>query len=74
VGKFAVKFLSLTKTHKRDQNLPSKVHMKQINACWINIIKFLREFLIECDTINIKRGDILLKLIDLTKDTIDLII
>jgi hypothetical protein len=68
VGTFAVKVSSLSETHRREQNLPSKVHMKQINACWLKRIKCLRELLSECDTINIKRGDIFLKLVDLTKE------
>jgi hypothetical protein len=42
--------------------------MKQINACWLKRIKCLRELLSECDVINIKRGDIFLKLVDLTKE------
>jgi hypothetical protein len=63
-----MKVSSLREIHRRDQNLPSKVHMKQINACWLKRIKCLRELLSECDTINIKRGDIFLKLVDLTKE------
>jgi hypothetical protein len=42
--------------------------MKQINACWLKIIKCLRELLSECDVVKIKRGDIFLKLVDLTKE------
>jgi hypothetical protein len=68
VGTFAAKVSIFSKTHRRDQNLPSKVHMKQINACWLKRIKCLKELFFECDTINIKRGDIFLKLIDLTNE------
>jgi hypothetical protein len=42
--------------------------MKQINACWLKRIKCLRKLLSECDTVNIKRGDIFLKIVDLTKE------
>ena len=42
--------------------------MQPINACWLKRIKLLRDLLTECDTINIKMGDILLKLVDLTKE------
>jgi hypothetical protein len=68
VGTFLVKVLSLSDLHGRDKNIPSKTHMKQINACWLKIIKFLREMLSECDVINTKRGDVFLKLVDLTKE------
>jgi len=42
--------------------------MKQINSCFLKRIKFLRELLSECNVINIKRGDVFLKLVDLTKE------
>jgi hypothetical protein len=41
--------------------------MKQIIACWLKRIRCLRELLNECDTINIKLGDIFLKLFDFKK-------
>jgi hypothetical protein len=42
--------------------------MKQINACCLKRIKCLRELLSQCDAFIIKRGDIFLKLVDLTKE------
>jgi hypothetical protein len=42
--------------------------MKHINACWLKRIKCLRELLSELDVVKIKRGDIFLKLVDLTKE------
>jgi hypothetical protein len=68
MGTFAMKVSSLTELHRRDQNLPYKNHMKKINVCWLRRIKFLRELLSECDVINIKRGNIFLKLFYLTKE------
>jgi hypothetical protein len=54
--------------HRREQNIPSKVRLKQINSCWLRRIKCLREMLVECDTINSKISDLFLKLVDLTKE------
>jgi hypothetical protein len=65
---FLVKVLSLSDLHQRDKNISSKTHMKQINSCWLKIIKCLREMLSECDVINTKRGVVFLKLVDLTKE------
>jgi hypothetical protein len=63
VGTFTTKVSSLRETHIRYHNIYPKVHMKKINACSLKRIKCLRELFFECDTINIKRGDILLKLV-----------
>jgi hypothetical protein len=52
VGTFSTKVSSLNEFHTREQNLPSKIHLKQINACWLKRIKCLGEILVECDTIN----------------------
>jgi hypothetical protein len=68
MGTFSAKVLSLSDIHRRYQNLPSKTRVKQINSFWLKIIKFLREMLSECDFINTKRGDLFLKIIDLTKE------
>jgi hypothetical protein len=45
--------------------------MKQINACWLKRIKSLREMLNELDVVKSKRGDLFLKLVDLTKELDD---
>jgi hypothetical protein len=65
---FVAKVSSLSEQHRRDQKIPSNTLMKQINACWLKIIKFLREFLSECDVINIKIGDIFLNFFYLTRN------
>jgi len=41
VGTFSTKVLILSDIHRRDQNLPSKSRLEQINACWLRIIKCL---------------------------------
>jgi hypothetical protein len=41
VGTFLTKVLSLNDIHRREKNLPSKARLKQINACWLKIIKCL---------------------------------
>jgi hypothetical protein len=68
VGTFVVKISSLSDTHRREQKIPSSIQMKKINACWLKRIKTLREILSELDVVKIKRGDLLLQLVDLTKE------
>lgn len=68
MGTFVAEVSSLSDIHRREQNLPSSIRMKQINTCWLKIIKILREMLSELDDVKIKRGYLFLKLIDLTKD------
>jgi len=72
-GTFAEKVSSLSDTHRREQNIPSNILMKQINACWIKRIKCLRELLSELNIVKIKRGDIFLKLLILPKNYMALI-
>jgi hypothetical protein len=66
MGTFVSKVLSLSDTHIREHNLPSNIWMKPINACCLKMIKSLREILYEVDVVKIKRGDLFLKLVDLT--------
>jgi len=68
LGTFVAEVSSLSDIHRREQNLPSSIRMKQINTCWLKIIKIVREMLSELDDVKIKRGYLFLKLIDLTKD------
>jgi hypothetical protein len=68
VGTFSAKVSNMNDVHRREKNLPSKIRLRQINACWLKRIKCLREILVECDTINTKRSDVFLKLVDLTKE------
>jgi hypothetical protein len=68
VGTFSKQVSRLSDTHRREKNLPSKVRMKQICACWLKRIKRLRELSSECDAMNIKRGVIFLKLVDIKKE------
>ena len=42
--------------------------MKQINVCWLERIKNLREMISELDALKNKRGDLFFKLVDLTKE------
>jgi hypothetical protein len=45
--------------------------MKQINSCQWKRIKSVREMLNEMEVMEVKRGDLFLKLVDLTKDLDD---
>jgi hypothetical protein len=53
---------------RREQNLPSKIRLRQINTGWLKMIQHLKELLEKCDNINGKRGDLFLQLVDLKKD------
>jgi hypothetical protein len=67
VGTFVEKVSSLSDTHIEEKKPSLQYSMKQINSCWLKMIKYLREMLSELDVVKIKRGDIFLKLVDLTK-------
>jgi hypothetical protein len=50
---------------EKREDFPSPVQIKQLKACWIKRIKSLKEMLVDCDTISVKKGDLYLKLIEL---------
>jgi len=64
---FSSKVSNMNDVHRREQHLPSKILLRQINTCWLKMNKCLREILVDCDTINTKRSDVFLKLVDLKK-------
>ena len=68
MGTFVEKVSSLSDTHRREQKLLSSTLMKQYNAYWLKRIKSSRKMLTELDVVKIKRGDLFLKLVDLTKE------
>jgi hypothetical protein len=68
VGTFSAKISNMNDMQRREQNLPSKIRLRKINAGWLKIIECLKELLEECDVINTKRGDLFLNLVDLTKE------
>jgi uncharacterized coiled-coil DUF342 family protein len=68
VSTFFSKVSILSNIHKREQNLPSNTQMKQINACWLKMIKKLREMISEIDALKNKRSDLFFKLVDLMKE------
>jgi hypothetical protein len=41
VDTFSAKISSMNDVHRREQNIPSKVRLKQINSCWLRRIKCL---------------------------------
>jgi len=49
----------------KEENFPSPIRIKQLKACWIKIIKSLKEMLAYCDTISVKKRELYLKLIEL---------
>jgi hypothetical protein len=51
VGTFLAIISILNGIHKREHNLPSNTRMKQISACWLKIIKNLREMISELDAL-----------------------
>jgi hypothetical protein len=68
VGTFSAKVSILGDIHKREENLPSNIRMKQINVFWLKRIGSLREMINELDVVNNKRGHLLFKLIELKKE------
>jgi hypothetical protein len=40
------------------------VRIKQLKACWLKIIKSLKDILVECNIISVKKGELCLKLIE----------
>jgi len=71
VGTFSSKVSSLSDIHRREQNLPSNIWMKQINSCWLKRKKKLREMINELDVVKSKRGDLFFKLVNLKKELDD---
>jgi hypothetical protein len=49
----------------KEEYLPSPTCIKQLKACWIKRIKCLKEILVDCDTLSVKKGELYLKLVEL---------
>jgi hypothetical protein len=62
---FVIKVSNMTEHKRKEEDLPSPTHIKQLKACWIKRIKCLKEILDDLDTLSVKRGECYLKLIDL---------
>jgi hypothetical protein len=58
-------FQGLSEFQRKEEDFPSTIHLKQLKACWLKRIKSLKEMLVECDVISVKRGELYLKLIEL---------
>jgi hypothetical protein len=65
ISTFVAKVSSLSEFQRKEEDFPSTIHIKQLKACWLKRIKSLKEMLVECDTISVKRGELYLKLIEL---------
>jgi len=60
-----IKVSNMTKHKIKEDDIPSLDHIKQLKACWIKIIKCLKEIFDDLDSLSVKRGECYLKLIDL---------
>jgi hypothetical protein len=65
ISTFSARVSSLSEFRKKEEDFPSTIHLKQLKACWLKRIKSLKEMLVECDVISVKRGELYLKLIEL---------
>jgi hypothetical protein len=61
---FIVKVSIDSELQRKEEELPSPVRIKQLKACWIKIIKSLKEMLVDCDIVSVKKWDLYLKLIE----------
>jgi hypothetical protein len=57
VTTFVMKVSNMSELKRKEEDLPSIVHIKQLKACWIKRIKCLKEILVDCDTISVKKGE-----------------
>jgi len=65
ISTFSVMVSRLSKFWRKEEDFPSTIHLEKLKACWLKRIKTLKEMLVECDVISIKRGELYLKLIEL---------
>jgi len=65
VTTFVLKNLGMTELKRKEEDLPSPTHVKQLKACWIKKIKPLKEILNYLDNLSIKKGESYFKLIEL---------
>jgi hypothetical protein len=65
VSTFVIKVSNMSELKRKEEDFPSIVCIKQLKACWIKIIKCLKEILVDLDTLSVKRGESYLKLIEL---------
>jgi hypothetical protein len=65
VTTFVMKVSNMSELKRKEEDLPSLVHIKQLKACWIKRIKCLKEILVDLDTLSVKKGESYLKLVEL---------
>jgi hypothetical protein len=65
ISTFVVKVSIMNEFKIKEEDMPSTLCIKQIKSCWIKRIKCLKEIMVDCDTISVKRGELYLKLIKL---------
>jgi hypothetical protein len=55
----------MTELKRKEEDLPSLMHIKKLKSCWLKRIKTLKEILNDLDTLSIKMGESYFKLIEL---------
>ena len=68
VNTFSAKVSSLNEAQRNEQKLHSPYCMNEINACWLRIIKELREMINETDILRNKKNDLFVELVNITKE------
>jgi hypothetical protein len=68
---FGIKVSNMTEAKRREEDLPSPSRIKQLNACWIENIKNLRDIVQTCSEVITKREELFKRLtkIDLAGST-----
>jgi hypothetical protein len=62
---FVLKVSGMSELKRKEEDIPSPTRIKQLKACWIKRIKVLKEILVDCDTLSVKKGELYFKLIEL---------
>jgi DNA polymerase III alpha subunit len=59
---FGIKVSNMTKLKRREEYMPSPSQIKQLNACWKEKIKNLRNIVQECNEVIVKREELFRRL------------
>jgi hypothetical protein len=57
VIKFVLKISCMIELKRKEEDIPSPTHVKQLKACWMKSIKTLKEILSDFDTPSVKKGE-----------------
>jgi len=55
----------MSELKRKEEDSPSPTRIKKLKACWMKILKTLKELLYDLDILSIKKGEAYLKLVEL---------